>query len=109
MQAVHTCAQCDPNGVPCQTVQGPVLLSCWPFDTENYNCCALPLSCLPARLQTWLQHKQAFRCMHGFVPYVKRDELVRSGSSITKLFTPLYPDQSVANFHIYGSLHRASR
>jgi hypothetical protein len=60
-------------------------------------------------LQTWLQHKQALRCLHGFVPYVKRDELVRAGSVMTKAFTPLYADQTVANFHIFGCLNRDAR
>lgn len=60
-------------------------------------------------LQTWLHHKQAFRCLHGFVPYVKRDELVRAGSVISKTFTPLYQNQSVANFHIFGCLTRNAR
>jgi len=43
------------------------------------------------------------------VPYVKRNELVRSGSVITKCFTPLYPNQSVASFHIYGCLSERAR
>jgi hypothetical protein len=60
-------------------------------------------------LQTWLHHKQAFRCLHGFVPFVRRDELVRAGSVISKTFTPLYQNQSVANFHTYGCLTRNAR
>jgi hypothetical protein len=47
--------------------------------------------------------------MRGFVPYVRRDELVRAGSVISKTFTPLYPGQTVANFHIYGCLERNAR
>lgn len=64
---------------------------------------------LPYCLQTWLHHKQAFRCLHGFVPYVRRVELVRAGSVISKTFTPLYRNQSLANFHIYGCLTRNAR
>jgi hypothetical protein len=52
---------------------------------------------------------QAYRCLHGFVRYVKRDELVRAGSVISKTFTPLFPNQSGVSFDIYGCLDRNAR
>ena len=63
-----------------------------------------PSSLRSVALQTWLDHKQAFRCVEGFKPYVAKDELVKTGSTITHNFVPLYPNQSAVAFDIYGCL-----
>jgi hypothetical protein len=49
------------------------------------------------------------RCVDGFYQYVARDELVKTGSSITKSFSPLYPDQTAVVFQIYGSLQKNAK
>jgi hypothetical protein len=66
------------------------------------------LHCL-LTLQTYLQHRRAFVCEAGFETYVKRDELVKSGSVITKNFWPLYPHQRTVAFDIYGCLHKEAK
>jgi len=64
---------------------------------------------LPLLLQVWLPHKQHYRCVDGFCSYVAKDELVESGSVISKGFVPLYPAQTAVNFDIYGCLHKKAR
>jgi hypothetical protein len=49
------------------------------------------------------------RCIDGLHQYVAKDELVKAGSSITKSFSPLYPDQTAAVFDIYGSLQKSAK
>lgn len=49
------------------------------------------------------------RCTEGFSQYVAKDELVKAGSSITKSFTPLYPQQTAVVFDIYGCLQKAAK
>ncbi|KAF6254621.1 hypothetical protein COO60DRAFT_300966 [Scenedesmus sp. NREL 46B-D3] len=61
----------------------------------------------PSRV--WLPHKQGYRCIEGFHQYVAKDELVKAGSSITKSFRPLYPEQTSVVFDIYGSLQKAAK
>eukprot|EP00775_Hariotina_reticulata_P011136 gene11136-11289_t len=59
--------------------------------------------------KVWLPHKQRYRCVDGFSPYVAKDELVKSGSVISKGFVPLYPAQTGVNFDIYGCLHKNAK
>jgi hypothetical protein len=60
-------------------------------------------------MQVWLPLKQRYRCVDGFCSYVNKDELVKSGSVISKGFVPLYPAQTGVNFDIYGCLHTKAR
>lgn len=65
--------------------------------------------CVWCCLQTWIEHRQAFRCRYGFKPYVRMDELIRTGSKVTHTFQPLYPNQSGVTFDIYGCLSKGAR
>ena len=48
-------------------------------------------------------------CTSGFDTYVKRDELVKAGSVISKNFWPLHPHQHRVRFDIYGCLHKNAK
>lgn len=60
-------------------------------------------------LQTYLVHSGRFVCTDGFATYVKRDELIKAGSVLSKDFWPLYPHHRSVAFDIYGCLHKDAK
>lgn len=76
---------------------------------DCHSAAGLPAVMHVASLQSWLTHKQAYRCLDGFCRYVAKDELIKSGSVISKTFFPLYPNQTGVVFDIYGCLQENAR